>query len=88
MPDTATYRDDIVFYGSRVDAGDLSRENAAIQLHEVSAHRIRLREARQLVDIWQAYLTAPLEDPAPVRRPLLARLFTRRTTNPKGTTTR
>lgn len=83
----AVYRDDIVFYGSRAAAGDLSREDAARQLVEVSAHRISVCEARQLVDTWQGYQT-PLRTPAPARSALLRRLFTRRTTNPKGTTAR
>lgn len=83
-----TYRDDIVFYGSRAAAGDLPREAAALQLVEVSAHRINVREARQLIDTWQDYLTAPPPVPA-VRRSVLGRLFTRnRATNPKETTTR
>jgi hypothetical protein len=81
-------RVDIVFYGSRVAAGDISREAAACQLVEVSAHRLSVREARQAIDTWQGYLT-PIRpsDPA-ARRAFLTRLFTRRTTNPKGTTTR
>ncbi|MCL8016914.1 hypothetical protein [Streptomyces sp. AS02] len=86
MTDTA-YRDDIVFYGSRVAAGDLDRDAAVEQLVEVSAHRLSQRDARQLIDTWQGYLT-PNRPPAPARSALLRRLFTRRTTNPKGTTTR
>jgi hypothetical protein len=85
MTDTA-YRDDIVFYGSRVAAGDLPREAAARQLVEVSAHRIGLRAARQAIDTWQGYLT-PIRPPAPARSALLRRLFTRNHTT-KGTTAR
>ena len=49
------YRDDIEFYGSRVDAGDISRETAALQLVECSYHRLDVREARQAIDTWQGY---------------------------------
>ncbi|GAA3590959.1 hypothetical protein [Streptomyces osmaniensis] len=86
MTDTREYRDDIVFYGSLVAGGELSRDAAVAQLVEVSAHRISEREARQAIDTWQGYLPTPTFPTA--RRALLARLFTRRTTNTKGTTRR
>ncbi|WP_399559382.1 hypothetical protein [Streptomyces chartreusis] len=87
MTGTSDYRDDIVFYGSRVAARDISREDAVDQLVEVSAHRLSPREARQAIDTWQGYLTIP-PPPTPARSALLRRLLTRRTTNTKGTTTR
>lgn len=78
---------DIVFYGLLVAAGELLREPAARQLVEVSAARLSMREARQLIDTWQAYQSPAPSFPA-ARRAFLSRLFTRRTTNPKGTDTR
>lgn len=83
---TTEHRDDIVFYGSLVAGGDIGREAAVRQLVEVSAHRISVRDARQAIDTWQGYLPTPSFPAA--RRAVLARLFPRRTTNPKGTTTR
>ncbi|MEV5915776.1 hypothetical protein AB0M00_43700 [Streptomyces chartreusis] len=87
MTDTRVYRDDIVFFGSLVAGGDLARDAAVAQLVEVSAHRLSVREARQAIDTWQGYLTTPATSTT-ARRARLARLFTRRTTNPKGTTRR
>lgn len=77
---------DIVFYGLLVAAGELLREPAARQLVEVSAARLSMREARQLIDTWEAYQSPPRRTAAEARRSVLSRLFTRRTTNPEGTT--
>ena len=79
---------DIVFYGLLVAAGELLREPAARQLVEVSAARLSMREARQLIDTWQAYRSPHRNPAAQARSSFLSRLFTRRTTNPKGTDTR
>ncbi|MGE5597050.1 MAG: hypothetical protein ACM3S1_13580 [Hyphomicrobiales bacterium] len=80
-------RTNIVFYGSRADAGDLTRENAALGLVEAACGRLSLAQARQAVDTWQGYLQRPAVDPG-ARRAFLSRLFTRRTTNPKETSNR
>ncbi|MFJ7023190.1 hypothetical protein ACIQUW_32990 [Streptomyces sp. NPDC101117] len=81
-------RVDIVFYGLLVDAGELTRQTAAEQLVEVASYRISVLEARQLIDTWQAYRTPHRNPAAEARSSFLSRLFTRRTTNPKGTDTR
>lgn len=74
---------DIVFYGSRAAAGDLSRTDAALGLVEATFYRLDVDAALQLVDTWQAYLTTRPTAPVVVRSGLLSRAsarlpFTRR----------
>jgi hypothetical protein len=45
--------DDIEFYGSRVDAGDIDREKAAQLLAEASEGGLTLLGAKQAIDTWQ-----------------------------------
>ncbi|MFD4596807.1 hypothetical protein ACFWPQ_02115 [Streptomyces sp. NPDC058464] len=45
--------DDIEFFGSRVDAGDIDREEAVRLLAEASGGGLTLRGAAQAVDTWQ-----------------------------------
>lgn len=82
-----TLRTDIVFFGSRAAAGDLTRENAAQLLIEAACGRLSLIQARQAVDTWRGYLDRPAVDPA-ARRAFLARLFTRRSHPRKESRTR
>jgi len=84
MTGTDTLRTDIVFFGSRAAAGDLTRENAALMLVDAACGRLSLTQARQAVDTWRGYLDRPAVDPA-ARRAFLSRLFTRRTTARKET---
>jgi hypothetical protein len=44
---------DIEFYGSRVDAGDIPRDQAAQLLAEASKGHLTVRGARQAIDTWQ-----------------------------------
>jgi hypothetical protein len=44
---------DIVFYGSRVDADDMDRDQAAQLLAEHSGGHLTVRGARQALDTWQ-----------------------------------
>ena len=72
-----TLRTNIVFFGSRTDASDLTRDNAALLLVDASCGRLGIVQARQAVDTWQGYLDRPAVDPG-ARRAFLSRLFTRR----------
>lgn len=45
--------DDIEFYGSRVDAGDIDRQEAARLLAEASHGGLTLRGALHSIDTWQ-----------------------------------
>ncbi len=45
--------DDIEFFGSRVDAGDIGREQAARLLAEASNGGLTILGARQVIDTWQ-----------------------------------
>jgi len=47
--------DDIEFYGSRVDAGDIPREQAAQLLADSSDGKLTLVGARQAIDTWKGY---------------------------------
>jgi hypothetical protein len=87
MTDINACRDDIVFFGSRAAAGDISPENAALLLVEATFYRMGIQQARQAIDTWQGYLARPVSVPA-ARRAFLSRLFTRkqRTTIPKENT--
>jgi predicted RNA-binding protein len=63
--------DDIEFYGSRVDAGDIDREQAAQLLAEASRGVLPLRGARQAIDTWEGIrdrMQALRADVAAVRR--------------------
>lgn len=44
--------DDVEFFGSRVDAGDIDREEAARLLAEVSGGGITVEGARQVIGTW------------------------------------
>lgn len=44
---------DVVFYGSRVDAGDMPRDQAAQLLAEASDGHLTPRSAAQCIDTWQ-----------------------------------
>jgi len=48
--------DDIEFFGSRVDAGDIGREQAARLLAEASNGGLTILGARQVIDTWQGVL--------------------------------
>lgn len=45
--------DDVVFFGSRVDAGDIDRDQAARLLSEHSQGLLTIRGAYQAIDTWQ-----------------------------------
>lgn len=45
--------DDVVFYGSRVAAGDMDRETAARLLAEHSQGLLTVRGAEQAIDTWE-----------------------------------
>lgn len=47
--------DDIEFYGSRVDAGDIPREQAAQLLADGSGGMLTVTGARQVIDTWKGY---------------------------------
>ena len=46
--------DDIEFFGSRVDAGDIDRESAAALLADASNGGLTLLGAAQCIDTWQS----------------------------------
>ncbi|MFE6412609.1 hypothetical protein ACFVOR_37380 [Streptomyces sp. NPDC057837] len=45
--------DDVVFYGSRVAAGDMDRDKAARLLADASEGLLTVRGARQAIDTWE-----------------------------------
>lgn len=62
--------DDIEFYGSRVDAGDISREQAAQLLTEASHGGLTLLGAKQVIDTWRGVRARLVRDQERTRQAL------------------